>query len=258
VRVERQQTGSGEVALASSRAHRLRLHVGRPVRGTCSQSHQFFYTRGDIDLLPAGWGDVCIQQNPTTSLLVELSPRLLRSAAEDLGLPAARAELPLRHQLRDKRLELIALALEVESAAEYPSGPLYSESLGLALAARMLGIAPPDERRSPRGLSAAQRARLVDYVEAHLDQPLSLQRLAAVVGSSASHLKTLCKRSLGMSAHAYVLERRVERARRLLREGKLPSAQIALESGFAHQSHMARCIRRQLGVSPGELRAPRP
>jgi AraC family transcriptional regulator len=253
LRVERLHTGSGEVALVASRAHRLRLHVGRPVQGTCSQSHRFSYTRGDIDLLPAGFDDVCVQENATTSLMVELSPRLLRDAAEDLGLPAARAELDLRHQLRDKGLELIVLALEIESSAGHASGPLYSESLGLALSARVLGMTS-DERRPPRGLSSAQRARLVDYIEAHLDEPLSLKQLARLIGSSASHLKTLFKRSLGVSVHAYVVERRVERARQLLREGKLPSAQVALESGFAHQSHMARCIRRLLGVSPTDLR----
>jgi AraC family transcriptional regulator len=114
-----------------------------------------------------------------------------------------------------------------------------------------------DERRPPRGLSSAQRARLVDYIEAHLEEPLSLQQLARLIGSSASHLKTLFKRSLGVSVHAYVVERRVERARQLLREGKLPSAQVALESGFAHRSHMARCIRRLLGVSPTDLRGAR-
>lgn len=256
MRVERVHTGPGEVAIATSRAHRLRLHVGRPVKGACSQSHPFVYTRGDIDFLPAGYDDVCVQDSSTTSLMVELAPRLLRDAAEDLGLPPARAELQLRHQLRDRGLEHIVLALEVESSAGHASGALYAESLGLALSARLLSMTSI-ERPKPRGFSSAQRARLIDYVEAHLDEPLSLQQLAGLIGCSASHLKTLFKRSLGVSVHAYVVERRVERARRLLREGKLPSAQIALESGFTHQSHMARCIRRHLGVSPTELRVGR-
>lgn len=254
LRVQRVCTASGEVSLAPSRAHRLRLHVGRPVKGSCAQSHPFLYTRGDIDVLPAGYDDVCVQQSSATSLMVELAPRLLRGTAEELGLPAARAELALRHQLRDKQLELVALALEVESTAGYPSGPLYAESLGLALSTRLLGMATSAPSRRPAGLSPAQRARLVDYVDAHLEEPLSLLDLARVTGCSASHLKTLFKRTLGVSVHAYVVQRRVERARQLLRHGDLPSTQVALECGFAHQSHMARCIRRQLGVSPTELR----
>lgn len=253
--VERVHTGTGEVRLTPSTAHRLRLHLGRPVTGTCSQGQPFHYTRGDLDLLPAGYDDVCVQESSTTSLVVELSPSLLHGAAEDLGLPRARAQLEPRHQLRDKQLELIALALEAESAAGHPSGALYSESLGLALSARLLGVATNEEPRSRRGLSPKQRAQLVDFIEAHLDQTLSLQRLARVSGTSASHLKTLFKRSMGVSVHAYVVQRRVARARQLLLKGELPSSQVAFESGFSHQSHMARCVRRLLGVSPSELRA---
>jgi AraC family transcriptional regulator len=119
----------------------------------------------------------------------------------------------------------------------------------------LLGVASSDERRSLRGLSPAQRSRLLDFIESYLDQPLSLQRLARVSGTSASHLKTLFKRSMGVSVHAYVVQRRVARARQLLLAGEMPSSQVALESGFAHQSHMARCIRRLLGVTPSELRA---
>lgn len=248
-------TGSGEVRLAASTAHRLRLHIGRPVSGSCSQGQPFHYTRGDLDVLPAGYDDVCVQQNPTTSLLIELSPLLLHGAAEDLGLSPARARLELRHQLRDKQLELLALALEVESAAGHPTGQLYSESLGLALSARLLGVAASTQRRAARGLSPARRTLLLDFIEAHLDQPLSLQRLARVSDTSASHLKTLFKRSMGVSVHAYVVQRRAARARQLLLKGELPSSQVALESGFAHQSHMARCLRRLLGVTPSELRA---
>jgi AraC family transcriptional regulator len=225
------------------------------VSGSCSRGQTIHYTRGDLDLLPAGYDEVCVQQTPTTSLMIELPPLLLHSAAEDMGLSPARAQLDLRHQLRDKQLELIALALEAESAADHASGQLYSESLVLALSARLLRVAASDGGRPLRGLSPTQRSRLLDFIESYLDQPLSLQRLARVSGTSASHLKTLFKRSMGVSVHAYVVQRRVARARQLLLKGELPSSQIALESGFAHQSHMARCVRRLLGVTPSDLRA---
>ncbi|KYF72421.1 hypothetical protein BE15_48030 [Sorangium cellulosum] len=53
--------------------------------------------------------------------------------------------------------------------------------------------------------------------------------------------------------HEYVVQRRVERARALLLRGDLPASQVAIEAGFAHQSHMARCMRRVLGVTPTAL-----
>ncbi|WP_224249360.1 helix-turn-helix transcriptional regulator [Hyalangium gracile] len=76
-----------------------------------------------------------------------------------------------------------------------------------------------------------------------------------MVDISASHLKTLFKRSTGLPVHEYVIQRRVERARSLLMRGELPAGQVALEAGFSHQSHMARCMRRVLGVTPKAVMA---
>jgi AraC family transcriptional regulator len=83
-----------------------------------------------------------------------------------------------------------------------------------------------------------------------LDQNLPLARLAGVADVSATHLKTLFRRSMGLPVHEYVVQRRVERAKALLVRGALPASQVALEAGFAHQSHMARWMRRVLGVTP--------
>lgn len=86
----------------------------------------------------------------------------------------------------------------------------------------------------------------------------ALERLARVARMSASYLKTLFRRATGMPLHRYVVQRRVERARTLLERGDLPTSQIALEAGFAHQSHLARWMRRLLGVTPSAIvRAPR-
>jgi AraC family transcriptional regulator len=185
--------------------------------------------------------------------VLQLSPALLRRAAEDMGLDPDRAGLEPRHQFRDPQIEHIAWALDAERRAGYPSGLLYTESLGLALAVHLLGryLTP---LRLPRGLSKPQLRRVTAYIEDYLDQNLSLARLAAVAGVSASHLKTLFKRSTGLPVHTYVVQRRVERAKALLVRGELPASQVALAAGFAHQSHMARCMRRVLGVTPTAVR----
>jgi AraC family transcriptional regulator len=94
---------------------------------------------------------------------------------------------------------------------------------------------------------------VTEYIEEHLDQDLSLAQLAGVAGVSSSHLKTLFKRSTGLPVHEYVMQRRVECAKALLLRGELPASQVALEAGFAHQSHMARWMRRVLGVSPSSV-----
>jgi AraC family transcriptional regulator len=82
---------------------------------------------------------------------------------------------------------------------------------------------------------------------------LSLAELAAVAGFSVPHFKVLFRQSMGLPVHRYVVERRVERARQLLLQGKRSMADIALDVGFAHQSHMTRCVRRVLGITPAQI-----
>jgi AraC family transcriptional regulator len=91
------------------------------------------------------------------------------------------------------------------------------------------------------------------YIDAHLDHDLALDELAAVAGYSVSHFKPLFKAAVGVPVHGYVIERRVARARELLLAGRHTIAQVAIETGFTHQSHLARCMRRVLGVSPSQL-----
>ena len=61
------------------------------------------------------------------------------------------------------------------------------------------------------------------------------------------------RRTMGRSVHRYVVERRVQRARSLLLAGERSIAQVALATGFAHQSHLARWMKRLLGVTPAAL-----
>jgi AraC family transcriptional regulator len=226
--------------------HRVKIHAGAPMRGACRRQ-PFVYTRGDIDILPAGLSEVWEEQDAGTAILLELSPGLLQQAAQGTGLPPGRRGLEPRCQLRDAQIEHIGWALEAERRGGYPGGRLYAESLGLALAVRLLGFAAPPAIGGR--LSSTQLARVVEHVEQSLDEDLSLARLAAVAGVSASHFKTLFRRSTGQSVHRYVIERRVERAKALLASG-MPGSRAALEAGFAHQSHMARWMRRTLGVTP--------
>ena len=96
-------------------------------------------------------------------------------------------------------------------------------------------------------------SQVLEYIEAHLDRDLALEHLAAVARFSPSHFKVLFKRSTRMPVHRYVVERRVERARVLLLQGRRTLSEVALEAGFTHSSHMARCMRQVLGASPQEI-----
>jgi AraC family transcriptional regulator len=258
VRVELSTTAAGALELPTLAEHRVKIHAGLPVRGACSQ-HRFLYTRGDIDIQPAGYSDRWHEYQPNTSLIVHYPQTWLRHVAEDSGIDPTRAQLDSHHQVRDAQIEHIAWALEADQRQQQPHGALFTESLCLALAIHLLGRYGPSGRppanlaRARRGLTPAHLLRLTTFIEEHLDEDLSILRLASVAAISSSHLKMLFKQATGTPIHEYVIQRRIDRAKQLLLRQDRSLSQIALETGFAHQSHLARTMRRVLGVTPGEL-----
>lgn len=108
------------------------------------------------------------------------------------------------------------------------------------------------------GLAKHLRQRVEEYVEARLDQPLTLAELAGVAGLSEYHFARMFKRSSGQAPHQYVLSRRLARANDLLRHSQLPIAQIAATCGFSSQSHLTRRFRAAYGTTPGALRCAYP
>jgi len=83
---------------------------------------------------------------------------------------------------------------------------------------------------------------------------LTLTELAAVVGMNPHHFCRAFKQSTGCPPHRYVLNRRVERAKRLLTEDHLPLAEIGLTVGFQNQSHFTTVFHRLTGVTPKTYR----
>jgi AraC family transcriptional regulator len=82
---------------------------------------------------------------------------------------------------------------------------------------------------------------------------LTLRELSQIAGTSVSYFKAAFKQTFGVPVHRYVVERRIERAARLLADGQ-PISSVAAEVGFAHASHMARWMQRLLRATPSQLK----
>lgn len=104
------------------------------------------------------------------------------------------------------------------------------------------------------GLAPAVRRRLADYIDASLDQPLSLGSLAAIACMSEYHLARMFRLSFGVPPHAWIAARRIERARQLLKSTSMPLQQIADASGYADISHFSHRFRKVVGVAPSRYR----
>jgi AraC family transcriptional regulator len=170
----------------------LVIHVGPSVHIACEragQSHRGISVHGDIDIIPAGVASLWHVREKDTALVLRIPNRLFHAVA---NVDQPKVELINRFQIRDPRIEHIAWALKSEMDAGYPSGRLYTDSLGTALAACLLqrhsSLAQPVAQNAG-GLTGRRLKLALAYIEDNLAEDLSLDAIAGVTGLSVSHCK---------------------------------------------------------------------
>lgn len=250
------ETTGGYLERTATPDHHVSMHIGPPVRARCrfdGLSKQYVQSVGDIIIVPAGCPAIWEDDAGTTIVSVDIKPSLVRLVAEELDIDIGIYSLIPHMQLRDPQVEHIFWALKVELQAGDVRDHLYADSLGVALTTHLLRRYSANSVYSPKRISKKQVQRAIDYIRGNLDSNLSLFQIARQSGVSVSHLKTLFKESTGMAVHQFVVRSRVETALELLLSSGLSIAEVAARTGFSDQSHLSRCMRRILGVSPGTI-----
>jgi AraC-like DNA-binding protein len=107
------------------------------------------------------------------------------------------------------------------------------------------------------GLSSQQIRRATELLDAHLDGDIALQQVAEACELSVSHFARAFKQTFRTPPYRWLIERRVDRAKDLMRNSRLPLADIAIQCGFADQSALNRSFKRIHGVTPGTWRRER-
>jgi AraC family transcriptional regulator len=252
-----------EVDLPATTHHWLILNQGRASFFSLRFGEQEWSedAPGSLILIPAGYPSQWRWSGATESSHVLVEPQLLlRVAAEALDLNPDRVTLPPVAALSHPAIASALLAIDAELQAGGPGGRLVAESLGNVLAVHLLrhfAVSGSSEVQPGGTLSTRRLRDVIEYIDEHLGAELSLDDLAAVAHLSPYHFARLFKNSTGLPPHQYVIARRVERAKELLRDrDRLPLAEIALETGFANQSHFARHFKRLVGVTPRLFQAP--
>ena len=100
----------------------------------------------------------------------------------------------------------------------------------------------------------AAHARVLEAIDDGLAGPLPLDALAALAGMPLLRFLRSFAHATGMTPHAWITERRLQRARRMLRSTNLPLAEIAAACGFTHQSHLGALLQREVAHSPAQYR----
>ena len=166
-------------------------------------------------------------------------------------------ELVPGFNLKDDQLMYLLLGLLTVAEDHSYADTLISDLMVNALCIRLAKhysaskLSPAPQRG---GLPLARLKKVLEFVDANLDRNISLSALAEAANMNLYYFATLFRKSMRMSPHQYVLNRRVERAKRLLRDRNRSVLEVSLQVGFDHPNNFARAFRRMAGISPSEFR----
>jgi AraC family transcriptional regulator len=150
-----------------------------------------------------------------------------------------------------------ALKLKAEIGNSDPCSRQYAEALSLVLMHELIRLertASAAVKPLRGGLPAWQQKRVMEFIEEHLAEEISLTVLAELAELSLFHFARAFTRSFGMPPHRYHMGRRMDRARRLLQKPALSVTEIGIQIGFRETSSFTRAFRRFTGLTPTEYR----
>ncbi|HWX59483.1 AraC family transcriptional regulator [Bradyrhizobium sp.] len=155
----------------------------------------------------------------------------------------------------DPLIAQCGFAIAEELHQQSSTGRILVESIANTLAVRVVHSnigRPPDGAKAAlrSGLDARRLLRVLDAVDAGLEEDLSLAYLASVACLSPFHFARAFKTAMGVSPHQYVSGRRLERAKDLILTGAIPLSQIAASLGFSSQANFNRAFKAATGVTP--------
>jgi AraC family transcriptional regulator len=191
------------------------------------------------------------------SLLFEVDPVHLERITEG-KLAGGRVEIPERVTFKDLRLENLLKVLYDELRQGGATGRMFGEQVGNAIAillAKHYSAVTPSLFGSAGRMPMSRLKRVMDYIEANLDDDLQVSTLAKEVDMSPYYFTRLFKNSTGMSPHQYVMQCRIKRAQEWLRKSEMSICEIGVGLGYLDLKHFRDVFRREVGVSPSAFRA---
>lgn len=211
------------------------------------------YAKGDIIMIPSTQVFPRTQLDRETPLLeLFLNPDVLRRAAIDFD-SSENIELTRQLLVNDPLIEQMGLAMMAEVKIGGACSRLYVESMTTALSAHLLRRYCSQRsviKQYTGGLPKYKLRQVVEYINTHLEDNLTLSELAAAACISLTYFASLFKESMGITPHQYVMQCRIEKAKVLLKQGQLTLVEVSLQVGFQNQSHFTRVFKQHTNVTP--------
>lgn len=255
--VERYRHEAGETHAPLLANHLLTLNLSGAYRLTqklTNRTSENQIAPNFFNLTAAGRETFWRWDEPVEALHLQIEPWFLEQVAVQINESqnAGTELLPLSCGA-DVEIEFLGKRLLHELETESFGTRLYIESLTNLLAVHLLRCYAATKRDAQNAADklAPRALRLaIDYIDGHLEQDISLAELAAQTGMSQFHFARAFRQSTGLPPHQFLIRRRVEQAKKLLRDNKLSIADIAFACGFSSQSHLNRHFKRLVGTTP--------
>jgi AraC family transcriptional regulator len=263
LRVERRQIGSGvQNCVVHECTELVYILAGnaRVRRKGDGQTQEGMALPGTSWLVPVGTYESLLELEGSTECLHIYLPATLleRSTLADYELDPDRIRLSYVGGLADPTLAHIGSLLNGLLKREMrPLDRMLADGLRTTLAAHLIRNYSVESRlppERPMPLSEKRLRRVLDLIESRLTENILLEDLASEACLSPYHFSRMFRAATGSSPHRYLIERRVQMAKKLIACGKSALAQIALDAGFGSQSNFTRVFRRITGMTPGQYR----
>lgn len=211
---------------------------------------------GQLVIIPAHVPHKSTWHHIASTTLIVIEPEYLTRIAHE-SANTQNLELLPTFATFDSVIHQLGLMLQKELSSEASPDKLYIEGLITALSAHLVRQYATTQQSLPDrdgGLPSRVLQEALDYIDASLSSNLSLKEIASKLGMSHYYFGRLFKQSMGTTPHTYIVQRRIERSKQLLKRRNLTITQISLECGFANPSHFAKCFRKHVGTSPNQFR----
>jgi AraC family transcriptional regulator len=195
----------------------------------------------------------CLFRGPYDVLHLHVPNTLLAECARDMAGHQAPVLCSQAVPSKDVVVDSLGRALLEANQIGGSLGQLYADCISIAIVARLVASAMREataERPKVGKLAQWRLKRAIDYVEARLDEPVSLADIAASAGLTRMHFAAQFRATTGLRPHEYLLRRRIERAQEMLAATGMSLVDVALSVGFQTQSHFTSVFKRYTGQPP--------
>ena len=199
------------------------------------------------------------QEGPLIGLFVQVSSNFLQDYLPELHGKRYRNANMIEALGEERLADYYQKALETakDFFAEVEGYRVKTFAFVLSLISDLFSALPYDELtqrdKENRNRHAERLKRILDYIDAHHSERISLSEVASMESITPTHLSHLFSEGLGISFQDYLSERRLETALHLLRNSEKGVIEIALEAGFSDPKYLSRLCKERFHCPPGKL-----